>query len=214
MQQRFFLELIVFLVLAALFQIYIDKYNTGEQELAVRIKKWINDANLEKTLVGEAYLEEQAQINAELARVERLDLVALFIAFTSFAYPIRLITRIIYCRLTERKRHFKAEEWVELIFAASTFTWLGDVLAYKLGKNHGDGPEVPGLNKSYILSVIIELDSSESYFKMNFLLAVVAASFWFKVLMMLQLTKTFGPMIKIVVSMLKDLVTFLVLWII
>lgn len=49
---------------------------------------------------------------------------------------------------------------------------------------------------------------------MNFLLAVVAASFWFRVLTMLQLTKTFGPMIKIIVSMLTELATFSVLWII
>lgn len=60
----------------------------------------------------------------------------------------------------------------------------------------------------------MELEEKDNIFKMNFLIAVVAASFWFKVLMMLQLTKTFGPMIKIVVSMLKDLATFSILWII
>lgn len=48
---------------------------------------------------------------------------------------------------------------------------------------------------------------------MNFLLATVAAFFWFKVLMMLQLTKTFGPMLKIIVAMLKDLGTFSILWV-
>jgi Polycystin cation channel len=100
------------------------------------------------------------------------------------------------------------------VFAAATFTWLGDVAGYfwvQKASGHGD---IPGLNTSYIGSVVMEIDEKDNVFKMNFLLAVVAASFWFKIFMMLQLTKTFGPMIKIIVSMLQDLATFTVLWII
>ena len=101
-----------------------------------------------------------------------------------------------------------------MIFAAATATWLGNILYYYLVlKKKGEG-KIPGLEQSYIAHSIAQLESKDSAFKINFLIAVVAASFWFKVLMMLQLTKTFGPMIKIVVSMLKDLATFSVLWII
>ena len=51
-------------------------------------------------------------------------------------------------------------------------------------------------------------------FKLNFLLAIIAAFFWFKVLLSLQLTKTFGPMIKIIFQLLQDLGTFSILWLI
>jgi hypothetical protein len=72
-----------------------------------------------------------------------------------------------------------------------------------------------GIDEIYLTTVIMAMQKdSNSHFKMNFLLAIVAASFWFKVLMMLQLTKTFGPMIKIVVAMLKELSLFSILWII
>jgi hypothetical protein len=49
---------------------------------------------------------------------------------TSFSYPVRMITRKIYCSLTERPRSFKSEEWVELIFFLATFTWIAHVFAY------------------------------------------------------------------------------------
>lgn len=74
---------------------------------------------------------------------------------------------------------------MELVFAAATFTWFGDVLGYYLfQKKHGHGL-VNGLTQTYISSVVLELEEKENLFKMNFLIAVVAASFWFKVLMML-----------------------------
>lgn len=135
---------------------------------------------------------------------------------TSFAYPLRLLTRMIYCKLTERKRHFKADEWVELIFASATFAWLAHYVMYKVKHKHlAATAGKNGIDQIYMTSVIMEMQKgTTSHFKMNFLLAVVAASFWFKVLMMLQLTKTFGPMIKIVVAMLKELSLFSILWII
>ena len=37
MQQRYFIEVLVFLTLAVVFQIYIDKFNTSEQLLVVKL---------------------------------------------------------------------------------------------------------------------------------------------------------------------------------
>jgi hypothetical protein len=128
---------------------------------------------------------EAGIINQNMLKVENLDYISLFIAFTSFAYPIRLIQRSIYCRLTERKRTLKWEEWIELIFASATATWLGNILYYYLvSKKKGSG-KIPGLEQSYVAHAIEQLESNDSAFKINFLIAVVAASFWFKVLMML-----------------------------
>ena len=51
-------------------------------------------------------------------------------------------------------------------------------------------------------------------FQFDVLLSVIASTFWLRMIIMLKLTKTFGPMIRIIVVMLKELFIFLVLWLI
>lgn len=60
------------------------------------------------------------------------------------------------------------------------------ILNYKFKHRGEEGGEIAaGIEQNYMSEVILNLDNSNSKFKMNFLLAIVAASFWFKVLMML-----------------------------
>ena len=61
-------------------------------------------------------------------------------------------------------------------------------------------------------TVIKNIDSGKFHF--DFLLAAIAGCFWFRLLLVLKLTKTFGPMIKIVIVMLKELAIFVILWVI
>jgi hypothetical protein len=49
-------------------------------------------------------------------------------------------------------------------------------------------------------------------FQFDVLLSVIASAFWLRMIIMLKLTKTFGPLIRIIVQMLKELMIFLVLW--
>ena len=49
-------------------------------------------------------------------------------------------------------------------------------------------------------------------FHFDVLLSVIASGFWLRMIIMLKLTKTFGPLIRIIVQMLKELMIFLVLW--
>jgi hypothetical protein len=42
MQQRYFIEIMIFLVIAVYFQFSIDRFNTGQQELNRQIKDWLN----------------------------------------------------------------------------------------------------------------------------------------------------------------------------
>ena len=48
----------------------------------------------------------------------------------------------------------------------------------------------------------------------EYLLAMAAGNTWLKLLLKLRVTKTFGPMFKVLTNMTIDLVTFLVLWVI
>jgi hypothetical protein len=51
-------------------------------------------------------------------------------------------------------------------------------------------------------------------FHFDVLLSVVASTFWLRMIIMLKLTKTFGPLIRIIQVMLRELFIFLVLWVI
>ena len=48
---------------------------------------------------------------------------------------------------------------------------------------------------------------------MEFVIAIVAALNWLRLIIMLQLTKSYGPMLTIILEMFEDLFIFLVLWI-
>ena len=59
------------------------------------------------------------------------------------------------------------------------------------------------------------LDDIESEaFHFDYLLAAVAALLWFRLLFMLELNLYFGPLIAIIVSMVIDLVKFILLFVI
>ena len=61
---------------------------------------------------------------------------------------------------------------------------------------------------------VIMLERRAGSFHFDFLLACIASMFWLRMIVMLKLTKTFGPLIRIITAMLKELVIFLVLWVI
>ncbi len=49
---------------------------------------------------------------------------------------------------------------------------------------------------------------------LDYVLTFIAGSYWLKVLSLLKLTKTFGPLIKIIIQMVKDMFRLLLLWVI
>ena len=51
-------------------------------------------------------------------------------------------------------------------------------------------------------------------FHLDVLVSVIASTFWLRMIIMLKLTKTFGPLIRIIMVMLKELFIFLVLWVV
>lgn len=66
--------------------------------------------------------------------------------------------------------------------------------------------------QTYIDNVIE--DMKDTSFRLDSLLACIAALFWFKVLYNLRLTRTFGPQIKMVITMIKDIGKFAIVWMI
>ncbi len=60
----------------------------------------------------------------------------------------------------------------------------------------------------------IIMASKNNSFRFDFMLACIASLFWLRMLLMLKLTKTFGPLIRIIHVMMKELGIFLVIWVI
>ena len=58
---------------------------------------------------------------------------------------------------------------------------------------------------------VIEYDI-QGDFKYNYLLVVIVVSMWGRFLLMLQLTKQFGPMLRIIITMISEVVKFLCIW--
>lgn len=55
-------------------------------------------------------------------------------------------------------------------------------------------------------------DPTQVTFRLDLLLAVIVALYWMKCILLFRVTKTFGPMLKIIQLMTKDLAQFLIIW--
>ena len=51
-------------------------------------------------------------------------------------------------------------------------------------------------------------------FKINIFLVVISFVVWIRFLLMLQLTKVFGPMLRIIIVMIAEVMKFLFIWVI
>jgi len=66
-------------------------------------------------------------------------------------------------------------------------------------------------DESFVETLLEDMDSNK--FRFDVLLAIVAGTFWLKVIFSLRLTKTFGPLLKIIQSMLSQIFLFTILWV-
>ena len=60
---------------------------------------------------------------------------------------------------------------------------------------------------------LLETIECEASYPFTWILAITALNIWVKFLLRLKMTKTFGPMFKVIVKMTIDLAEFMVLWI-
>jgi hypothetical protein len=55
-------------------------------------------------------------------------------------------------------------------------------------------------------------DIKSNSFRLDILLSFIVGSFWLKVFFNLRLTRTFGPMIKIILVIVGEMLTFIAIW--
>ena len=64
----------------------------------------------------------------------------------------------------------------------------------------------------FLEEIMLEIKNHVFYF--DILLAATVMFFWFRLLIMLRLTETFGPLIEIILKMIKDMIIFFGLYLI
>lgn len=135
----------------------------------------------------------------------------MYIAMLSFAFPFKIMLLWFFSKRTGREFSLKYEDYFDLILAFLVAWWFEKFEEYS--HKESSDPRIANTPEEIFMANIIEgIDTGEFHF--DFLLACVAGMFWGRMLLMMKLTKTFGPMIKIIVVMLKELTIFLVLWLI
>ena len=71
--------------------------------------------------------------------------------------------------------------------------------------------ENPTREQMFLDEVITNIDNHSFYF--DYLLAATVTVYWFRFLLMLKLTQTFGPTIEIIFKMAADMVIFFGIWV-
>jgi len=133
---------------------------------------------------------------------------AMYVSLISFAFPVRIFMTYFFAQLTTRSFRILT---IGTIMDISLFTcvtiWLIKYEEY--GQSDTGNPD-ESFGKRFMERVIEEIEAG--HFRFDFLLACTAAFFWLKVFSLLRLTRTFGPLIKIIMSMLYQIMVFCILW--
>ena len=129
-----------------------------------------------------------------------------------FSFPLRMIQTYIFSKFSNRKfTLLKASSLVEGGFTICICIWI-----YKFASANsiagGEHDFDKGFDKVtlFVHNSIEEIDLNE--FRFDILLACHTGFLWLKVMLLLKLTRSFGPMLKIIEHMIHDFLYFCIIW--
>jgi len=134
----------------------------------------------------------------------------MIVTLISYAFLLKQLMGFIYSRL--KLRSFEVNKFVviELAAAVSTSIFLYKFVVYSKSKINDLGIEGPDKEKYLFFDALIE-DKIHG-FRIDWVLAFLTTSLWLKVIFMLEQTSMFGPTLRIISIMAKELGVFLVFW--
>ena len=136
---------------------------------------------------------------------------AMVVAMVSFAFPFQVLMSYLYAQKTNRNFKFRTANIFDLTIFACVALWFEKYEVYIHDDNDGFKlSDPPTEYHRFMFRLLNDINTGEFHF--DWLLALTAFLFWFRIIMMLQLTTYFGPLIKTCYSMLKDLAVFLLLF--
>lgn len=137
----------------------------------------------------------------------------MLVGMISFSFPFQFLMSYIYSRYTGRNFKVRSTSIVDLMIVACIIVWFEKFEEYIYAENDGFKlEENPTTYHMFMQAMLNEINTGEFHF--DWLLAATAFLFWIRMIFMLQLTHTFGPLIRTTVAMMADLVTFFLLFVI
>ncbi|CDW75491.1 UNKNOWN [Stylonychia lemnae] len=137
---------------------------------------------------------------------------AMIVSILMLSYPIRMFQTWLFARFLNRKYvMLKAINLIEIGYTICALLWL-----YKYAETTGfiDDPHEfdRGFDKNtlFVHNQIEEINFGT--FRFDILISVQTGFMWLKVMLLLKLTRSFGPLLKIIERMIQDFMYFTVIW--
>ena len=208
MQTRYFIELALFLMLAVLFQKMIGDFQGNFTDLNVEYDNLLQ-MRTNSTVTPEEVTQQRKVTKAIMfntaSRLER----AMYVSLICFGFPIKTLMTIVYAHKTATEYKLKIEDLFDIFICCLIGYWIGIYVTYS---HHQSTNTTVAVTRPEIFMYDILVARKNNVFHFEVLVAVVASTFWLRMFLMLKLTKTFGPLIKIIYAMIRELMIFLVLW--
>ena len=159
----------------------------------------------------------QEDMHVELAHELHLAgseiLYALELASIAFLFPIHLINKLVYLRLRKRKFILSSADIIDVTIFALVALWLEVFAIYSstglelplFGEEEDNQQEIKVMR-----NIIYHIEDDS--FHTDYLLAAITALFWFRCIMLLRLSETFGPLIEMIYAMVVLFVQFMTLF--
>lgn len=211
MEVRYFIEVFMFIVLTANFQYYITVFNGDYHSVVIDLHKY-EKMSLTMPRDHPDMIELSDRLHLEIDHAV-LDLnEAMIIGIITFTYPVKQCLSYLFMKWTRRSYSIKMEYIIDLCLCGCVGEWLERFQYYH--SHHTPhffaNGESNGSNTNFMLNIVVNNESGEFHF--DYLLAIVGVLFWLRLFLMLRLTRTLGPLIKIIEAMVKELFSFMILF--
>ena len=226
MSLRYFIEMAFFVFNVLFFQYFITKFNTDMHMVTEDIEMLLGMGYLVENLDGRIHShnedltsdsftatewkkieETKAHLDHEIELAElELD-EAMLVAMVSFSFPMQFLMTYIYARYTDRVFVVRMTSYIDLGIFGVVLFWFEKYEEYLYTENDGFGlSDPPKQSHLFMQRLINDIKTGEFHF--DWLLSSVAFLFWIRLIFLLQLTLTFGPLILATQAMMKDLIVF------
>ena len=154
---------------------------------------------IEQQLVGDNFPLLVENLNA----CYNLSLMALIM-------PLKLVFFTIHNHLTKRDYTYSIDDICDLAIAICVGVWIYTYESWNDYVIDESGTFAVTPAEKYTFNALTKSDAGEFYLLV--FLASMILFMWGRFILMLQLTKTFGPMLRIIIVMIGDVLKFLFIW--
>eukprot|EP00351_Strombidinopsis_sp_SopsisLIS2011_P001145 CAMPEP_0116882880 /NCGR_PEP_ID=MMETSP0463-20121206/15278_1 /TAXON_ID=181622 /ORGANISM="Strombidinopsis sp, Strain SopsisLIS2011" /LENGTH=272 /DNA_ID=CAMNT_0004536839 /DNA_START=1987 /DNA_END=2805 /DNA_ORIENTATION=+ len=204
MEVRYFIEVFMFIVLTANFQYYITVFNGDYHAVVIDLHLYEKMA-LTMPLDHPEMVALSDRLHEEIDHAV-LDLnEAMVVGIVTFTYPVKQFLSYLFMKWTRRSYSFKMEYFIDLALCGCVAEWIERFQYYHTHhvKHFFADSETDASNTNFMLNIVVNNESGEFHF--DYLLAIVGVLFWLRLFLMLRLTRTLGPLIKIIEAMVFEL---------